>query len=64
MKPAAWCGVVWLLQGIWEAEMDGTDVNALDKAKGIDVLVTADDRGKARLTEAERERAAAPPSRL
>jgi hypothetical protein len=35
-----------LLQGIWEPGMDGTDVNAVDKAKGLNVLIAGTDRSK------------------
>lgn len=35
-----------VLQGIWEPGMDGTDVNAVDKAKGLNVLIAGTDRSK------------------
>ncbi len=39
----------WPVQGIWESEMDGTDINAIDRsnnsyAKKMKLLVTGNDR--------------------
>ncbi|RLN68841.1 hypothetical protein BBJ28_00002720 [Nothophytophthora sp. Chile5] len=39
----------WTVQGIWEPESDGTDVNALDRAKNGKLLVTGDDFGKVKI---------------
>lgn len=39
----------WSVQGIWEPESDGTDVNAVDRSKNGKVLATGDDFGKVKL---------------
>jgi WD40 repeat protein len=47
----------WPVQGIFEVEMDGTDINAIDRSKrtfgkdGMRLLASADDRGQVRLLE-------------
>ncbi|GMF47257.1 unnamed protein product [Phytophthora fragariaefolia] len=39
----------WPVQGIWEAESDGTDVNAVDRSNNGKLLVTGDDFGKVKV---------------
>lgn len=39
----------WPVQGIWEPESDGTDVNAVDRSRNAKFLVTGDDFGKVNL---------------
>lgn len=45
----------WPVQGIWEQEMDGSDINAVDRSnktyndKGMKLLASSDDRGQVRL---------------
>jgi microtubule-associated protein-like 6 len=47
----------WPVQGIWEQEMDGSDINAVDRShktygdKGMRLLASSDDRGQVRLLE-------------
>jgi microtubule-associated protein-like 6 len=43
------CTLGWPVQGIWPAEADGTDVNAVDRSPNDELLVTADDFGKVKL---------------
>ncbi|KAG3029619.1 Echinoderm microtubule-associated protein-like 6 [Phytophthora cactorum] len=40
------CTLGWSVQGIWEAESDGTDVNAVDRSNNGKFLATGDDFGK------------------
>lgn len=47
---ASWtCVIGWPVQGIWEPEADGTDVNAVVRSKDKTVLATSDDYGKVKL---------------
>ena len=47
---ATWtCTLGWPVQGIWPAEADGTDVNAVDRSSDQSTLVTADDFGQVKL---------------
>ena len=47
---ATWtCTLGWPVQGIWPAEADGTDVNAVDRSSDQSTLVTADDFGRVNL---------------
>ncbi|EEY63980.1 microtubule-associated protein, putative [Phytophthora infestans T30-4] len=39
----------WSVQGIWEAESDGTDVNAVDRSNNGKLLATGDDFGKVKV---------------
>ncbi|KAL7687927.1 putative guanylate cyclase activating protein [Plasmopara halstedii] len=39
----------WSVQGIWEADSDGTDVNAVDRSNNGKLLVTGDDFGKVKV---------------
>ncbi|GMF20140.1 unnamed protein product [Phytophthora lilii] len=39
----------WSVQGIWEAESDGTDVNAVDRSNNGKLLATGDDFGKVKI---------------
>jgi microtubule-associated protein-like 6 len=45
------------VQGIWEQEMDGSDINAVDRSnktygdKGMKLIASGDDRGQVRLLE-------------
>ena len=45
------CVLGWPVQGIWQAEQDGTDINAVDRSHSRDkpLLVTGDDNGKVTL---------------
>ena len=43
------CTLGWPVQGIWPAEADGTDVNAVDRSPNQSLLATADDFGKVKL---------------
>jgi len=45
------CVLGWPVQGIWQAEQDGTDINAVDRSHSRDkpLLVTGDDSGKVSL---------------
>ena len=53
MRDAQWatwtCTLGWPVQGIWPAEADGTDVNAVDRSSDQSTLVTADDFGRVNL---------------
>lgn len=47
---ASWtCVIGWPVQGIWPAEADGTDVNAVIRNKDKTVLATSDDFGTVKL---------------
>ncbi|KAK1947175.1 Echinoderm microtubule-associated protein-like 6 [Phytophthora citrophthora] len=39
----------WSVQGIWEAESDGTDVNAVDRSNNGKFLASGDDFGKVKI---------------
>lgn len=47
----------WPVQGIFEPEMDGTDINAVDRSNntygdsGMKLVATSDDRGHVRILE-------------
>lgn len=46
----------WPVQGIWERETDGTDVNSIDRSKktygqGMQLVATGNDSGKLRILE-------------
>lgn len=43
------CSLGWTVKGIWEPQMDGTDINALDVSFSTNLIATADDRGLVRL---------------
>jgi len=53
LKDAEWasetCTLGWGVQGIWEGQMDGTDINAVDKSSGGEYLATSDDNGSVNL---------------
>lgn len=43
------CTLGWSVQGIWEPDSDGTDVNAVDRSKSGNFLATGDDFGKVKI---------------
>jgi len=43
------CPLGWAVQGIWPAESDGTDINAVDQSHSGGLLATADDFGKVKV---------------
>jgi len=43
------CVLGWPVIGIWAKSADGTDVNAVDRSRDSQLLVTADDSGHVRL---------------
>jgi microtubule-associated protein-like 6 len=47
---ATWtCTLGWPVQGIWPAEADGTDINAVDRSHSGALIATADDFGKVKV---------------
>lgn len=47
---ASWtCTLGWPVQGIWDVEQKGTDINAVEKAHSLDVIATAENSGRIRL---------------
>ena len=43
------CKMGWAVRGIWEAGMDGTDINAVDRSPDGSLIVSADDWGRVNL---------------
>eukprot|EP01114_Cavostelium_apophysatum_P005619 TRINITY_DN1680_c0_g1_i2.p1 TRINITY_DN1680_c0_g1~~TRINITY_DN1680_c0_g1_i2.p1 ORF type:complete len:1023 (-),score=268.98 TRINITY_DN1680_c0_g1_i2:52-3120(-) len=43
------CILGWHVMGIWPKGADGSDINALCRARGSDIVATADDSGKVKL---------------
>ncbi|ETW03494.1 hypothetical protein, variant [Aphanomyces invadans] len=47
---ATWtCILGWPVQGIWQPESDGSDINAVDRSHSGSLLATADDFGKVKV---------------
>lgn len=53
LKETAWatwtCTLGWSVQGIWKGDMDGTDINAVDRSPSGKLLACADDFGKVKI---------------
>ena len=43
------CTLGWSVQGIWKMDMDGSDINAVDRSPSKKLIVSADDFGKVKV---------------
>ena len=43
------CTLGWCVQGIWKGDMDGSDINYVDRSPSKKVIATADDFGKVKV---------------